>query len=136
MRIGILEEMFGLPQSDARTDAAVRQAIATFSKLGANVEVVSIPLHRYSGAIWMPRAAEGCLATIFHGNGFGFGPGGVYLPSAMQRQSMWRHQSDLLADSVKLGLRRGVYVSRIRRPLLWPGRQFGAAIQPPAMTKR
>jgi amidase len=122
LRVGILEEMFGLPQSDARTDAAVRQAIATFSKLGANVEVVSIPLHRYSGAIWMPRAAEGCLATIFHGNGFGFGPGGVYLPSAMQRQSMWRHQSDLLADSVKLGMLVGEYMSRA-----YGGRYYGRA---------
>ena len=35
-----------------------------------------------------------------HGNGYGYGPKGVYLPSAMQRQAMWRPQADLLADTV------------------------------------
>jgi amidase len=85
LRIGLLDETFGLPQSDPRTDAAVRDALASFTRLGAEVETVSVPFHRYGGSIWMPRAAEGCLATMFHGNGFGFGPSGVYLPSAMQR---------------------------------------------------
>jgi amidase len=122
LRIGILDETFGLPQSDARTDAAVRQAVTAFSKLGAEIDVVNVPLHRFGGAIWMPRAAEGCLATMFHGNGFGFGPNGVYLPSAMQRQSMWRHQSNQLADTVKLGMLVGEYMSRA-----YGGRYYGRA---------
>ncbi len=122
LRIGILEETFGLPQSDPRTDTAVRHALARFAKLGADLEKVSIPLHRYAGAIWMPRAAEGCLATMFHGNGFGFGPAGVYLPSAMQRQAMWRHHADRLADTVKLGMLVGEYMSRA-----YGGRYYGRA---------
>jgi amidase len=122
LRVGILEETFGLPQSEPRTDAAVRTAVACLAKLGAEVETVSVPLHRYGGAIWMPRAAEGCLATMFHGNGFGFGPSGVYLPSAMQRQAMWRHQADRLADTVKLGMLVGEYMSRA-----YGGRYYGRA---------
>src|ERR1700677_5345011 len=122
LRIGILEETFNLPQADRRTDAAVRQAVAGFAKLGAEVESVSVPYHRYGGAIWMPRAAEGCLATMFHGNGFGFGPSGVYLPSAMQRQAMWRSHSDLLADTVKIGMLIGEYMSRA-----YGGRYYGRA---------
>jgi amidase len=122
LRIGLLEETFGLPQSDTRTDAAVRDALASFTKLGAEVEAVSVPLHRYGGSIWMPRAAEGCLATMFYGNGFGFGPTGVYLPSAMQRQAMWRTQSDRLADTVKLGMLVGEYMSRA-----YGGRYYGRA---------
>jgi amidase len=90
----------------------VPQAGESFAKLGAEVESVSVPLHRHAGAIWMPRAAEGCLATIFHGNGFGFGPSGVYLPSAMQRQALWRSQSNRLSDAVKLGMLIGEYMSR------------------------
>ena len=70
----------------------------------------------------MPRAAEGCLATMFHGNGFGFGPSGVYLPSAMQRQAMWRAQSDRLADTVKLGMLVGEYM-----PRAYGGRYYGRA---------
>jgi amidase len=122
LRVGILKETFGHPQSDKRTDAAVREAVAAFEKLGADVEVVSIPLHRYGGAIWMPRAAEGCLTTMFHGNGFGVGPNGLYLPSAMQRQAMWRHQSDLLPDTVKLGMLVGEYMWRA-----YGGRYYGRA---------
>jgi amidase len=122
LRIGILDETFGLPQSDPRTDAAVRAAAARFAKLGAEVEIVSIPMHRQGGAIWMPRAAEGCLATMFHGNGFGFGPAGVYLPSAMQRQAMWRHQADRLSDTVKLGMLVGEYMHRA-----YGGRYYGRA---------
>jgi amidase len=122
LRIGILDETFGLAQSDPRTDAAVRDALASFAKLGAEVEKISVPLHRYGGSIWMPRAAEGCLATMFHGNGFGFGPSGVYLPSAMQRQAMWRAQSDRLADTVKLGMLVGEYMSRA-----YGGRYYGRA---------
>ena len=122
LRIGILDETFGLPQSDPRTDAAVRDAVAGFTKLGAEVEKVSVPFHSYGGSIWMPRAAEGCLATMFHGNGFGFGPSGVYLPSAMQRQAMWRAQSDRLADTVKLGMLVGEYMLRA-----YGGRYYGRA---------
>lgn len=122
LRIGLLAETFGLPQSEPRIDAAVRSAAARLAKLGAEVETVSVPLHRYGGAIWMPRAAEGCLATMFHGNGFGFGPSGVYLPSAMQRQAMWRGHSDLLADTVKLGMLVGEYMSRA-----YGGRYYGRA---------
>jgi len=120
LRIGILEETFGLPQADPRTDAAVRNAVAGLASLGAEVESISIPYHRYGGAIWMPRAAEGCLATMFHGNGFGVGPSGVYLPSAMQRQAMWRSHADLLADTVKLGMLVGEYMSRA-----YGGRYYG-----------
>jgi amidase len=122
LRIGILDETFGLEQSDSRTDEAVRAGVARFAKLGAEVEIVSIPLHRQGGAIWMPRAAEGCLASMFHGNGFGFGPAGVYLPSAMQRQAMWRHQADRLSDTVKLGMLVGQYMFRA-----YGGRYYGRA---------
>ncbi len=122
LRVGILEETFGLPQSDKRTDAAVRAAISGFKKLGAEVEVVSVPLHRYAGAIWMPLAAEGCLMTMFHGNGSGFGPKGVYLPSAMQHQAMWRHQADLLPDTVKLAALVGQYMFTA-----YSGRYYGRA---------
>lgn len=97
-------------------------AVAGLAKTGAEVESVTVPFHPYGGAIWMPRAAEGCLATMFHGNGFGFGPSGVYLPSAMQRQAMWRSHSDRLSDTVKLGMLVGEYMSRA-----YGGRYYGRA---------
>ena len=69
-------------------------------------------MQRHAGAIWLPRANEGVFATLFQGNGYGYGPKGVYLPSAMQRQAMWRPQADLLADTVKLGMLAGAYMQQ------------------------
>jgi amidase len=122
LRIGVLSEAFDLPHSDPRTEAAVRAAILRFAALGAEVVEASVPLHRHGNAIWLPLAAEGCLATMFHGNGFGHGPKGVYLPSAMQRQSLWRAQATLLGDNVKLGMLLGGYMARA-----YGGRYYGRA---------
>jgi amidase len=122
LRIGLLREGFARPQSDPRVDAAVRAAAERLVEAGATLVEVSVPLHADAGAIWLPRAAEGCLATIFHGNGFGHGPKGVYLPSAMHRQSLWRGQADLLADTVKLGMLVGEYMRRT-----YGGRYYGRA---------
>lgn len=122
LRIGVLTEAFGLPQADPRTEAAVRAAIARLTSLGAEAEAVSVPLHSHGNAIWLPLAAEGCLATMFHGNGFGHGPKGVYLPSAMQRQSLWRAQTGLLPDTVKLAMLLGEYMGGT-----YGGRYYGRA---------
>jgi amidase len=122
LRIGLLAEGFGLPNSDQRIDAAVRAVAGKLADHGARVADASVPLHSAGQAIWLPRAAEGSLATMFHGNGYGYGPGGVYLPSAIQRQSMWRFQADLLADTVKLGMLTGEYMRRA-----YGGRYYGRA---------
>jgi amidase len=110
LRIGLLAEGFGLPQSDPRVDATVRAAAERLASEGAAVASVSVPMQRDAGAIWLPRANEGIFATIFQGNGYGYGPKGVYLDSAMQRQAMWRSQADLLADTVKVGMLAGAYM--------------------------
>ena len=112
LKIGLLAEGFGLPQSDPRVDAAVRSALERMQTEGAEVSAVSVPMQRQAGAIWLPRANEGVFATLFQGNGYGYGPKGVYLPSAMQRQAMWRPQADLLADTVKLGMLAGAYMQQ------------------------
>ena len=112
LEIGLLAEGFGLPQSDGRVDAAVRSAVERLETEDARVSAVSVPMQRHAGAIWLPRANEGVFATLFQGNGYGYGPKGVYLPSAMQRQAMWRPQADLLADTVKLGMLAGAYMQQ------------------------
>jgi amidase len=122
LRIGLLREGFARPQSDPRVDDAVRYAAEQLVAAGATLVEVSAPLHGDAGAIWLPRAAEGCLATMFHGSGFGHGPKGVYLPSAMHRQSLWRGQADLLADTVKLGMLVGEHMRRA-----YGGRYYGRA---------
>ncbi|TDE33728.1 amidase [Antarcticimicrobium sediminis] len=122
LRIGLLTEGFAAEGSDARVNDAVKTTTAALEDLGASVVDISVPLHLVGGAIWLPRAAEGCMATMFHGNGFGFGPKGLYLPSAMQRQAQWRGQAHLMHDTVKLGMLMGEYMLRT-----YGGRYYGKA---------
>ena len=59
LRIAVVEEGFGHPQSLPQVDAIVREAAGRFNGLGAVVETVSIPMHRLGAAIFLPISAEG-----------------------------------------------------------------------------
>ena len=59
LRIAVVDEGFGHPNSNEASDALVRAAADRFRGLGATVEKVSIPMHRPGLAIWLPIAAEG-----------------------------------------------------------------------------
>ncbi len=101
LRIGVVEEGFGLPQSQAKVDALVRAAAERFKGLGASVETVSIPMHRMGNAIWFPIAAEGAMVQMMQGNGFGFNWQGLYLTSLMDKHAGWRDRADELSDTLK-----------------------------------
>src|SRR5215470_13215971 len=51
MRIGVVNESFGWPSSEADVDARVREGAERLRSLGAAVEEVSIPMHLDGGAI-------------------------------------------------------------------------------------
>jgi len=101
LRIAVVEEGFGWPQSQAPSDALVREAADRFRGLGAVVETVALPMHRDAVAIWLPVAAEGATVQMMHGNGFGFGWQGLYVPSLLDKHSGWRERADELSDSLK-----------------------------------
>src|SRR5437764_1273239 len=98
LRIGIVEEGFGHPQSQAQSDAVVKEAADRLRGLGATVETISIPMHRLGAAIWLPIAAEGATMQMMHGNGFGFNWQGQYVVSLLDAHSAWRQRADELSD--------------------------------------
>src|SRR5215813_10064200 len=51
MRIALVQEGFGRPESERAVDEKVRQGAELFKKLGATVEEVSIPMHLLGPAI-------------------------------------------------------------------------------------
>lgn len=53
IKVGILKEGFEDPMTDPNVAAASRAAIAKLADLGAEIQEISIPLHRDSGMIWM-----------------------------------------------------------------------------------
>jgi amidase len=115
LRIAVVEEGFGHPQSMAASDALVREASERFKGLGASVETVSIPMHRLGVPIWLPVAAEGATMQMMLGNGFGFNWQGLYVTSLLDFHSMWRDRADELSDSLKNTMLLGHYMVKHHR---------------------
>jgi len=122
LRIAVVEEGFGHPQSVAASDALVREAAERFKGLGASVETVSIPLHRLGPAIWLPVAAEGATVQMMLGNGFGFNWQGLYVTSMIDFHSQWRTRADELSDTLKNTMLLGHYMVKHHR-----GHYYGKA---------
>ncbi len=115
LRIGVVEEGFGHPQSMPRSDAVVREAADRLRGLGAVVETLSIPMHLLGPAIWLPIAAEGATVQMMHGNGFGFNWQGQYVLSMMDAHAAWRERADELSDSLKNTMLLGQYMTTRHR---------------------
>ena len=71
MRIGVMKEGFGRPESDHEFDTAVRETLARMRAAGAEIEEITIPAHEEMFAIWNAVCVEGTAALMF-----GAGPGG------------------------------------------------------------
>jgi amidase len=110
LRIAVVDEGFGHPQSMPEVDASVRAAAEKFRAWGATVETVSIPMHRQSMPVWLAVAAEGATVQMMHGNGFGFNWQGLYVTSMLDRHAAWRQQADTLSDTLKNTLLLGHYM--------------------------
>jgi len=115
MRIGVVKEGFGLPNSEPDVDAKVRQAAARFRELGAAVEEVSVPMHLQGQAIWTPIALEGLMDIMMHGNGFATGWKGLYVTSLLDYHANWRARADELSKSLKISMFVGEYMLKHHR---------------------
>jgi len=123
LRIGVLKEGFGHPNSEPDVDAKVRQGAELFRKLGATVEEVSIPMHKLSVQIWTPIGVEGTVQYMMHGNGFGTGWRGLYVNSVASAHSQWRHRAHEMSESLKYVILCGQHMMRA-----YQGRMYGKAM--------
>lgn len=112
LRIGIVEEGFGHPHSEADVDNKVRGAAVLFEQLGATVETISLPEHRQTTSIWAVIAVEGGTEFMMKGNGFGTNWQGLYVTSLVEAQAKWKRAADDLADGVKFAIMIGEYMHR------------------------
>jgi amidase len=101
LRIGVVKEGFGHPESETDVEESVRQAGEQLTRLGASVEPVSVPVHAIGRAIWTPTILEGLLDLMMLGNGGGTNHGGLFVTSFMDAQSRWRARADELSVSMK-----------------------------------
>jgi amidase len=115
LRIAVIEEGFGHPQSMKKVDHLVRAAADHFKSMGASVDTVSIPMHRLGPAIWLPVAAEGATMQMMLGNGFGFNWQGLYVTSLLDWHSGWRDRADELSDTLKSTMLLGHFMVKHHR---------------------
>jgi amidase len=122
LRIGVLSEGFGRPESEADVDAKVRAAADRFRDLGATVEDVSVPEHHLAVDCWTAITVEGLQDQMMHGNCGGTNSRGLYLPSMIDHMARWRERADELSHSLKVCMFLGEYFQTRYR-----GRFYGKA---------
>jgi amidase len=109
LKVAIVREGFGRPNSESDVDAKVREAADRLKSLGAAVTEISIPEHLIAPAIWTPIALEGLQAQMMLGNGMGFNWKGLYTVSLLDAHANWRHMADDLSDSLKISMMVGQF---------------------------
>jgi amidase len=113
LRIAVVEEGFGRPESEPAVDTKVRDAAQRLRQLGLVVDEVSIPMHADGVAIWTAIAAEGAADLMIKGNGGGTNWQGFYPTSLIDAYARgWRSRPDDLPDTAKLVLFTGEYMQR------------------------
>ena len=115
LKIAVIPEGFGHPQSLPAVDRLVRNAADELKRLGAEVDEVSIPMHKLGYPIWLPVAAEGATIQMMLGNGYGFNWQGLYVTSLMDFHSAWRTRADELSDTLKSTMLLGHYMVKTYR---------------------
>ncbi len=68
MKIAVIKEGFGTPESMPRVDTAVREAAKFLARKGARVKQVSVPEHLQTVPIWNCIAIEGGVDSFYHGH--------------------------------------------------------------------
>jgi len=110
LRIGVVTEGFGHPNSEGAVDHTVRAAAGRLEAAGAEVREVSIPEHLWAAAVWSVIATEGAARQMLRGNGYGLNHKGHYNPEIMQAFAEgWRRHGDDVSHSVKFVALCGQY---------------------------
>jgi amidase len=123
LKIGVVKEGFGHPNSERDVDEKVRAAAQRFAKLGASVREVSIPMHSAAGALWLPIGVEGLTQTMMWGDGYGFSRPDLYVTSLMDFHRGWRQRANELSETTKLFTLLGTYIRKQHG-----GRYYGKAM--------
>jgi amidase len=108
LRVGVVTEGFGHPNSEQAVDDTVRAAIDTLRLQGLAVEDVSIPWHTHGMRVWDVIATEGATAQMVDGNGYGMNWSGLYDPEIIDYYGgKWRSDGSQFSETVKLVLLAG-----------------------------
>jgi amidase len=123
MKIGVVKEGFGRPESEKDVDAKVKKGAELFKKLGAKVTELSIPMHLLGPALWTPIGVEGITQTMMFGDGYGLSRPDLYVTSLMDKMRDWRQRANELSETTKFLTLLGLYIKKYHG-----SRYYGKAI--------
>jgi amidase len=113
VKIAVLKEGFGRPESQEAVDRKVRKALQRLKALGAVVDEVSVPMHVAGYDIWNAIIIEGATELMIKGNGFGYSWAGTYTTSLLDAYARgWRSRPNDMSETVKMVLFMGEYMHR------------------------
>jgi amidase len=113
LKIAVVKEGFGRPESEEATDGKVRDAIARLKEAGASVTEVSIPMHLDGYHIWTAIIVEGSTELMIKGDGFGYSWNGHYVTSLRDAYARgWRSRPNDMSETVKMVMLLGEYMHR------------------------
>jgi len=102
LRVGVMKEGFGHPNSEPDVDAHVSDAAQRLAKLGAVVEQVSVPIHALGFPVWSAIRGDAACVTLLEMNGAGIAHEGLYVTSLLDHAMGWRGHADEFADTLKI----------------------------------
>lgn len=113
LRVGLVREGFGwLDSSEPEVEEGVRSAMKLLQALGAEVEEISIPLHRNGVDIFNCVVIEGAWATMIRGEGMTHGANGYYDTHALEFfGSARRARANAFPSNVKIVTLLGHYMA-------------------------
>jgi amidase len=112
LKIAIVKEGFGRPESEKAVDEKVRKGAELFRKLGAQVDELSIPMHLLGPALWLPIGVEGITQTMMFGDGFGLSRPDLYVTSLMDKLHGWELRAQELSETTQVITTLGVYIKK------------------------
>jgi len=119
LRIGILQEGFGVEGSEPDVETAVLEAIATLERAGVKVGKVSVPLHAKAGLAQLPLLLEG-WKRMFDTNLGGAFAKTYYPTSLMMTFGRFKQSSGhQLPMAMKMNLLTGAYLERLYHGALY-----------------
>lgn len=111
LRLGVVREGFGWPNSEPDVDKMVRDAAQRLTRAGASVSEVSVPLHQDGIHIWNAIAVEGATMLMVSGNSMGTNWKGHYTTSLLDFYGRSRRaRANDLSETVKLVVLLGQYM--------------------------
>ncbi len=113
LKIGVLREGFGHPESDGETDRKVRAAIDSLAGQGAEIREISVPMHYDAPHIWTAVILEGATEMMIKGNAQGSNWNGHYSVDLLDAFARgWRSRPNDLSETCKLVLLLGEYLKQ------------------------